>query len=113
MEPSGGALFYGVSNVFKDEVLEDVGIRLDSFANNENIPPDTDADKIILFFNTILANDAATASKKIHGGQNLIIRATFVPDPSLLTYKPEELIAEYRGDIPPDGLTLYEEEPAP
>jgi hypothetical protein len=113
LEPSGGALFYGVSNIFKTEILEDSGIRLDSFANNENIPPKTDATRIILFFNTILANEAATASKKIHGGQALIIRATGVPDPDLLTYFPSQLIAEYKGDIPPEGLEFFEEEPAP
>jgi hypothetical protein len=112
LEPSGGALFYGLSTVFKDEVTE-FGLRLDSFANNENIPPNTDATKIILFFNTFLAADAAEESKKLHGGRALILRVTGVPDASLVTYKTDELIAEYEGDIPIEGIEFFDEEPEP
>jgi hypothetical protein len=114
LSPSGGALFYGTSNVFKVEITE-FGIRLNSFANNENEPPATDAKKITLFFNTLLAADAAEEAKKIHGGLAIIYRITGVPQEnieSLLTYFPDKLIAEYRGDIPTEGIEFFEEEPA-
>lgn len=114
LEPSGGALFYGTSNIFKEEIAE-FGIRLNSFANNENKPPATDAKKVTLFFNTILAAQAAEASKKIHGGLAIIYRVTGVPQENvenLLTYFPDKLIAEYRGDIPAEGIEFFEEEPA-
>ena len=109
LSPSGGTLFYGMSNIFKTEI-EEIGLKLDSFANNENIPPSTAASKIILFFDTFQAADAATKSKKIHGGLSIIYRAVGVPDPTLLTYLPNRT-AEYRGDMPPEAFELFEEEP--
>lgn len=113
LDPSGGTLFYGTSNVFKLEI-EEFGVTLKSFANNENIPPKTDATKITLFFDTLQAADAAEASKKIHGGQAIIYRVTGVPEENvneLLTYFPEKRIAEYRGNIPEEGFEFFEEEP--
>ena len=111
MQPSGGTLFYGTSTLFKDE-LTNTGLLLDSFANNDNIPPDTDATKMVLFFDTQQAFEAGTKAKEIHGGRVIIYRALAVPDATLLTYLPNRT-AEYRGPIiPPEGLEFYEEEPA-
>lgn len=110
LEQSGGALFYGTSNIFKSEI-EEFGLMLNSFANNENIPPNTDAKKITMFFDTNQALDAANASKKIHGGKAIIYRMLAVPDPTLLTYFVDDRIAEYRGNIPIEGIEFFEEEP--
>jgi hypothetical protein len=110
LSPSGGTLFYGCSNIFKTEI-EEFGITLDSFANNDNIPPLTNASKIVLFFDTFQAADAAEKSKKIHGGRSIIYRVTGVPDPTLLTYLTTDRLAEYKGNIPPEAFELFEEEP--
>jgi hypothetical protein len=110
LSPSGGTLFYGTSNIFKNEISE-FGLLLNSYANNENVPPNTNATKIIMFFDTEQANKAATDSKKIHGGKAVVYRMLGVPDETLLTYDFTNRIAEYKGNIPIEGIEFFEEEP--
>jgi len=107
LDPSGGVLFYGTSTKFESEI-KSIGLKLDSFANNNNIPPNTNAKFITLFFNSIQAAEVATEAQLRYGGQSIIYRVLSVSDPTKLVYNLSEEIATYAGDIPAESFEIFE-----
>lgn len=106
LSPSGGVLWYGTVDLFKDEAFSQ-GMKLDSFINNENVPPHTDASLFILAQDIPTAQDAAALAQKRYGGLMMILRIDTVPVPALLLYIPGTKTAQYSGDIPAQAIELY------
>lgn len=106
LSPSGGVLWYGTVDVFKDEAFSE-GMRLDSFINNENVPPLTSASMFILAQDIPTAKTAAELAQKRYGGLMMILRIDTVPIPALLEYIPGTKTAKYSGNIPPQDIELY------
>lgn len=108
---SGGVLWYGVSSIFKDSIMAS-GLSLSSFANHENIPPDTDATEFKLSRNIDVAKGTKQAilSQKRYGGTAVIIRIRSIPDGDLLSIDPNDSdFYIYSDDIPFEGnLEIYD-----
>lgn len=116
---SGGVLWYGTSTKFLQEIQE-AGLFKRSFANNDNIPPNLDAELITLAFSESIARgeggkilrpgeNFAALAKKRYGGESLILRIFQVPEPDKLSkVENNPDIFEYTGDnIPPDLFDIF------
>lgn len=113
LAPSGGVLWYGIVDKFKDEALQ-IGLRLNSFINNENVPPNTNANRIILAQDIKTAQEQAVLAQKRYGQLMMILRIDSCPVPSLLSYIPGTKTAQYLGSIiPASMIELYNIDPTP
>ena len=112
LAPSGGVLWYGTVDLFEKEAFS-AGMVLDSFINNENVPPDTDASFFTLAMDIPTAQEMAALAQKRYGGLMMILRIDTVPIPALLEYFPETKTARYSGNIPPQHMELYTIDPTP
>lgn len=112
LSPSGGVLWYGTTDLFQKEAFV-TGLRLNSFINNENIPPSTDASRFVLAQDITTAQQAAAIAQQRYGGLMMILRIDTVPVPALLQYIPNTKTAQYSGNIPPQDIELYNIDPTP
>lgn len=106
LAPSGGVLWYGTIDKFKDEAFAS-GLSLHTLINNLNVPGSLDASKLVLAMSMQTALDFAVAAQKKYGGKTMLLRVPAVPLPALLTYNPPIDTADYLGDIPASLVELY------
>jgi hypothetical protein len=112
LSPSGGVLWYGTTDRFRNEAFS-AGMVLTSFINNNNTPPNTNAPFFTLAQDIPTAQTAAAIAQQMYGGLMMILRIDTVPVPSLLQYIPGTPTAQYSGDIPPQDFELYHIDPTP
>lgn len=112
LAPSGGVLWYGTVDLFQTEAFSE-GMRLTSFINNENVPPNTNSPFFTLAQDVPTAQGFAALAQKRYGGLMMIIRVDSVPNGALLQYVPGTKTARYSGDIPAQLLELYNIDPTP
>lgn len=106
LAPSGGVLWYGTVDLFETEA-QTKGLHLNSLINNQNVPGSLGATKIVLAMDLPTALKFATKAQQNYGGKTMLLRVPTVPDAALLTYHPDQLTADYRGDIPATSVELY------
>ncbi len=106
LSPSGGVLWYGTVDKFRDEV-NTIGISLHSLVNNQNVPGSLTASKIVLATNFDKAMEFAKDAQINYGGKTFIMRVPTVPNPALLTYHLDLETADYVGDIPSSSIEEY------
>ena len=107
---AAGCLWYGTSDLFIDEISQ-VGLLVDSFANNQ-MPPEgaTHPDKFVFTTDIDIARgeDFALLAQKRYGGHTLILRIVSVDEPEKLTFVENKLV-EYTGTvIQPSQIEVFE-----
>lgn len=106
LSQSGGVLWYGTVDKFRDEV-DTIGLSLHSLVNNLNFPGSLDATHLILATTMEKALQYAQNAQTKYGGRTFIMRVPTVPNAALLTYHVELEIADYLGDIPSSSIEEY------